>query len=672
MKTQFLLAVILAVLPFKVLADEPPSLWGKTVENWIAVLRDENASDRERGEAVRALSYFGSSAREAVPHLIAVFTTKDGKPDPDVIETLGRIGSDAAPAVPLLVALFAKEECTLGKQGTFISSGHGNVKIALARIGAPAVSAVASMLSDPNDEIHPCAAEILSNIGPDAKAAVPDLIRAIEKPTPRYGSTTERYAAKALGRIGPAARAAIPTLEALLDRSFADRVRHSPHEVIEALEALGSAPVAKLTEQVVHEGDALAAAYLAELGPKAHDAAPALRKALVDPRTEVRMGAAVALTGVAPPAREAIPVLIDILDHHPEEAWSAPCALGRLGPAAHAAIPSLIRYFHRQKSSDALLSLMQIDVDCRECPATLVAALGSDDEDIVNTAADCISLLGPKAKTTLPALAKALTRQFEGLPENFNARVSAARALCRMGRSDRSVILVLISALKRELSLRAREDADDNLGEREEKKHGPAYDPAAAEAIARALGSLGAEASAGVPLLIEILRSKEHEEDRWGIRVEAARALGEIGPEARPAIPALHESLNSRFPKVSEAAVIALVRLAPDGRALARTWADSSRDLRSRSRVLGALGLSSLEGDFWTKEYLAIIDRMVESREVGESAPIFLEDWFLALGDLGRGGRLAIFPLKRMATHRNPWVRLWAAEALGRIQRKRS
>ena len=49
----------------------------------------------------------------------------------------------------------------------------------------------------------------------------------------------------------------------------------------------------------------------------------------------------------------------------------------------------------------------------------------------------------------------------------------------------------------------------------------------------------------------------------------------------------------------------------------------------------------------------------------------YLEGWLERLGDFGTAARLAIPRLNEFRKHPNPWVRMWAAEALERIVKAR-
>jgi HEAT repeat protein len=140
----------------------------------------------------------------------------------------------------------------------------------------------------------------LGAIGPAAKEAVPALIAVFER-DPR-----DRYAAiDALGNIGPEAKAAAPLLAKALKSSGAwDQVRialalwkidRQPDIVVPVLVDLLSD---KKTSQSAHEASRQVPPYpgemvpaiqaLAEIGPAAKNALPALRAALNDGRPQVR------------------------------------------------------------------------------------------------------------------------------------------------------------------------------------------------------------------------------------------------------------------------------------------------------------------------------------------------------------------------------------------------
>jgi HEAT repeat protein len=123
----------------------------------------------------------------------------------------------------------------------------GDARLALIRMGEPAVAPLAALLrgGEPRDRIT--AANTLWGMGMHAKGAVPDLAAALEDPDPELRVTAamvleslgpaaepavaaltsavgdrdprvRQAAVKALGAIGPGARAALPTLTRALRR----------------------------------------------------------------------------------------------------------------------------------------------------------------------------------------------------------------------------------------------------------------------------------------------------------------------------------------------------------------------------------------------------------------------------------------------------------------------
>ena len=163
----------------------------------------------------------------------------------------------------------------------------------------------------------------------------------------------------------------------------------------------------------------------------------------------------------------------------------------------------------------------------------------------LTVAAESLSLLGPRAKDAVPALAAAMTRK---LPDalgfdNYNPHLSAARALRRIGPAAQSAIPALIAALK-----------PDESG----------YPEAAADV----LGSFGPGAKAAIPALMELLGLPDEDDDRGTIRLAVAKALGRIGPDARVAVPLLRELAREKNFWAKEGAFMALCQLDPDGKAL--------------------------------------------------------------------------------------------------------
>ncbi len=448
-------------------------------------------------------------------------------------------------------------------------------------------------------------------------------------------------------------------------------------DVVIALDRIAHSPVLKLLDHFLRDGDSHDAEQLAWLGPKAREAVPALRTALADRRPQVRFSAATALARIEPSVTESLPVLIEALDHlHDEtlEVMEVPEALARLGPRARAALPTLIGLAKKGPDDTGLLeTMMQIDPEGTGCVPVLIEALKSEDEGVVDDAARCLGLLGPRAKGAVPALAEVLTRHLEDHGGDLDAKVGAARSLGRIGPDAKPAIPALIGAL------RHRRVVHQEAGGVEK---GGRCDCAIAKAAAEALGSLGPEARAAIPALIEVVRIADADDVDWSytyLRQAAILALGQIGPDARAAIPVLRDLMADDPTKTwcQPEAVIALYRLAPDGKETAERWLAKPMSyvsyrimnlgLEGRAMVLGAMGRASFETDWLTRRYLGRIDEMLALDPREDYEHEFLQESIEDLGSFGTAARLAIPRLNAFRKHPNPWVRIWAAEALDRI-----
>jgi HEAT repeat protein len=663
MRTILPASLVVVALAVAARGEEPHTFLGKTVEGWLGLLRDKASTAAQRREAAVMLGCFGPEARAAAPDLIEAVRT--GPLRDEAVDALVSIGAGAEVTVPVLIDRFMKRGSqAFTRMGSF--PFDPSVDKALARVGEPAVPALLKILDGPDVSMRICAAYTLGELGPAARAAVPSLIRAVERSDPgRESASLRLQAIRALGRIGPEARAAAPALSAALDRN---RIRSYEFDLVIALDRIGAPPVRRLLDTFLRDGDPNIADQLAWLGTRAREAVPDLHTALTDKRLQVRVSAAVALAHIDPSATESVPVLIEGMrraDDEEIDVSGVPQALARLGPRAKAAIPMLSGLVTRGwADADRLEALLQIDPEAKECLPALIEALESDDCESVGVAADCLSVLGPRVKKAIPALVTALTRDFnENACVEHNPRVGAARALRRIDTHGQEAIPALIRALER------RHAADDDLAD---------YD--ATEAAAEILGTYGARAQDAIPALIAALRSRARDDADWTVRPAAALALGRIGPAGRVAIPALRDFTYERRggPRLQAEAVIALYDLAPDGRAIAERWLAKPvpfwtvsvlhRELESRAVVLGAMGRTNFESDWVTRRYLDQLDWILAHSDPRRGAPYkHFESWLETFSRLGVAGRLAIPRLKGLRDHPSPFVRMWAAETLERI-----
>lgn len=176
---------------------------------------------------------------------------------------------------------------------------------------------VAPQLAHPVPVVRVAAARALHALRPPAPEAVQTLIALLEQTEARW------EAARALGEIGPDAAAAIPTLLALLETAPTHRPSRTPNFAALALRQLGPAAVPGLVALLGHH------------------------------RSEVRVQAAIALSGHGAAAAPAVPGLIRMLRaEDPEEQMPAATTLGILGWVAAEALPELERLANLETTQD--------------------------------------------------------------------------------------------------------------------------------------------------------------------------------------------------------------------------------------------------------------------------------------------------------------------------------
>jgi HEAT repeat protein len=191
------------------------------------------------------------------------------------------------------------------------------------------------------------AARTLGKLGPRAALAVPDLIVVFDRLRGAEQEPLQEAIVEALGLIGGPARPALLSLPKGLGRT-ADvdlAIRRSTELIVTAPDALN---IDLLIQQLLSRdpGTRLRGTKgLADLGQAAKGAAPALIATLNDRDGDVRRGAIAALRAVdpnlKPPDALIRALVLDLGNPDPNLRLLAARNLGRLGPAAAAAGPSL-------------------------------------------------------------------------------------------------------------------------------------------------------------------------------------------------------------------------------------------------------------------------------------------------------------------------------------------
>ena len=295
--------------------------------------RLKSTNRMERRQAIYILGSAGDGAEQAVPWLCAALKSPDGWEQMLAVQSLGWIGPNARTAVPTLIEVLKAPPNTnqppvrLGPQAA----------MALGRIGsaaAPALPLVQGLFEqETNWNLRCILAVALCHIDGDQTNALAFLTNGLATHEP----ASERWiAAVELGNIGPNAKAAIPLLLAALDGTNDMLFSQVPG----ALKKIGVPTetfLPRMKKQLRSEDETTrvnAAARVLELDPADHEACEVLIEQIK--RHAPLLDFAIETLGRAgPPAAEAIPVLLDTLKHGPrKERDAARRALQRIEPKA--------------------------------------------------------------------------------------------------------------------------------------------------------------------------------------------------------------------------------------------------------------------------------------------------------------------------------------------------
>lgn len=180
----------------------------------------------------------------------------------------------------------------------------------------------------------------------------------------------------------------------------------------------------------------------------------------------------------------------------------------------------------------AAASLAGLGPEAQPALIALIYALRDEDPQVRREAATALGNLGPEAKTAVPVLLGAMKDSNEAV------RLQVATALSRIGTSgnQRSQFVIDLGDLgKRALPILMRLLSQANKD-----------DPQSMAELIRAIGKLGPDAKASVPLLLKMLQEKT-----WA-RYDAFNALKSIGPGAADAVPTLLATLNQEVKRLKE------------------------------------------------------------------------------------------------------------------------
>jgi len=290
----------------------------------VAALRTA-ASDGEvvvRGQAIFALGRLKASDAESLKAVVAHLSDDDAQVRRAAIRAVRMIGPPPQTTIPLVVKLLSDSDPTVAARAlSSISDG-----------GVEVIPALSAALEQREARYWACLA--LGEMGPQAQAAVPALIKALDDDRPEV----RLQAAIALGEIGPDAKPAASTIIKLIDDSFPS-VRAA---AIFALGRIGEPSTAAALANVEASTDPfvkmLATWALAKLNPhdqqRLNKAIDALVAGLGDKNRDVAHLAAKALEDLRPGSDLLRPLIDKLITTKPEMADRVLSAVSSLGAGA--------------------------------------------------------------------------------------------------------------------------------------------------------------------------------------------------------------------------------------------------------------------------------------------------------------------------------------------------
>jgi HEAT repeat protein len=333
------------------------------------------------------------------------------------------------------------------------------------------------------------------------------------------------FAAEAAQELGPLAAPLAPALIACLESEYLI-VRCL---AVMALEAIGEAALADLVATFAENDRGLSSAVALVMSGIGAPSVPFLVRILESEEEPlVRLEAVQALGRIGPAAESALPTLTDaLLAEQGQTRHSVAEVISQIGPAAVPHLLPLLQHQSRFVRYEAAWALGHLGPLASQAVPELNRLSSDPAANVRFAAVEALGRLGPAASSAVPSLINALYDHEDSVCR------AAARTLAGLGEVAAGAVPSLVERLAHE----------DYLVRQE---------------MARALGAVGSSRTDGVTALIQILRHDQRE-----MRGVAAEALGKIGRPLEQVLPALKAALSDRAWNVAQAAAAALGRIGP-------------------------------------------------------------------------------------------------------------
>ncbi len=298
---------------------------------------------QDRDEAVRtaaaeAVAATGPLTDDSAFKLTAGLTSSDNVVRAQAAEALGAVGAPAAQAASSLVeAVHDSNDVVRAKAVEAL----GKIGESAAEVAVPSL---VKALHDKDSAVSALAAESLGEIGGAGAGVLPGLVRALSHVNPQVRANS----AEALGKLGPAA----VTMRTALERAATDEDGGVRAQAVRALGEIGAPTPAtlRLVRSAIADADPLvrtaaAAAFGVWDLPEGEQIVADLLPLLRDPNDQVKVQVAEVLSKLPEAKPTVVEGLCEVLEKD-DSTWvqaRAALALARLGPAAVAAGPALLR-----------------------------------------------------------------------------------------------------------------------------------------------------------------------------------------------------------------------------------------------------------------------------------------------------------------------------------------
>jgi len=475
-----------------------------------------SGGDRDKTiSAMRTIARAGASGKAATPELAKLLTSKDKDIAWMAARTLGAIGPAAKEAIPQLKVAIGSDNLQLAAYAAYAAGEMGEA-------GKPLADDLIAHAFDKDPLVRRAIFRALAKIKPDQKKALPLFMKALENSDPELIMPTMR----SLASLG---KEVVPLMTGVLKKK---------------------------------KGAFWATVVLAEVGPDAAEATPALTDTLSNEDPEVRSQTLMALGEIGPAAKAATPEIVKTLndDKHASVKYAATYALAKIGDASGvAAIKNAARNGDAFQRIISAWALAKLNPNNKRIAAlatvVIVNGLKAESKSTRRLAARSLVDLDPPSDVAAPAFIQALQDADDGVVEE------ALNALASRGAA-------VVPRIRRGLKL-------------------PALRSYAVAVLFR-IGPDAREAAPDIVALLEQLNTEKPDASVDELRTTAQFALGRIGVPAA-AVPVLQKSLKSKDPDTLRSAMYALGKAGPSAKAAVADLLPLLKDADNREMAAWSL-----------------------------------------------------------------------------------